>query len=254
MTTTASVQTRTRPLSRPATLSSSDRSPSSQAPSALLTLSGLTLAGAFFTMIYLHSVSVAELSPVSTTVSDLIFVDGLGWLFGVSTMLLAVASIALTIALARTRLPGGRLITVVLSLWSLGLVVAAAFPTDPIDMATISLVGEIHRYAGATMYASLPVAGWLVYRRSATSPTWAPYRGAIRILSISGALLGVLFTLSHAPKLFPDSPLAGLFNGLLIHGLVERVLILSLFGLLLAIGLGLARAGQPTAHSREVAP
>lgn len=215
-----------------------------QAPPALLGLSAAALAGAFFTMIYLHWVSVAELSPVSTTVSDLIFVDGLGWLFAVSTALLAVASVALAVALAGTRLPGGWLITALLSLWSLGLIVAAAFPTDPIGVQTISVAGEIHRYAGATMYVSLPLAGWLLDRSSRLVPAWDPYRSAVRGLSLAGATLGVLFTVSHAPTLWPGSPLADIFDGQLVNGLVERALILSLFGLLLAIGLGVARAGR----------
>ena len=239
--TTVSVLTRPRPV-WPSSTRPSRRS--AQVTSALLRLSGVNLAGAFLTMVYLHSLSVAELSPVSTTVSDLIFVEGVGWLFGVSVVLLAVASAALTVSLARTRLPGGWLITALLSTWSLGLVLAAVFPTDPIGMETVSSVGEIHRYAGATMYVSLPLAGWLVYRRSAAEPAWRPYRGAIRGLSLTSAALGILFTLSHAPKLFPGSSVADLFDGQLVHGLAERALILSLCGLLLAIGMGLSRAGR----------
>lgn len=210
-------------------------------PGPQLALAAVALTGAFLTMVYLHTESAGELSPVSTTVSDLVFVGGLGWMFGVSTVLLAVASAALTHALARTRLPGGSLITAVLSLWCLALVAAAAFPTDPIGIQTVSLTGEIHRYAGATMYVSLPLAGWLLYRGSSDVPAWAPYRSAVRTLSIASAALGVLFTLSHAPKLFPGSPVAALFDGHLVHGLVERALILCLFGLLLAIGVGIAR-------------
>jgi len=45
---------------------------------------------------------------VSTTISDLVFADGIGWLFEVSAVLLATASVALTIALARTRLQEDR--------------------------------------------------------------------------------------------------------------------------------------------------
>jgi hypothetical protein len=73
---------------------------------------------------------------VSTTISDCVFADGIGWLFEVSAVLLATASVALTIALARTRLPGGSLISVILGLWSLGLLVAAVFPTDALGVET----------------------------------------------------------------------------------------------------------------------
>lgn len=217
----------------------------------MVTFAAVALAGAFLTMVYLHTVSVGELSPVSTTVSDLIFVEGLGWLFGVSTGLLAVASTALTRALARIRLPGAALITGLLSLWSLGLVTAAAFPTDPIGMDTVSLVGQIHRYAGAMMYVSLPLAGWLVYLRSRGVPAWAPYRRVVGALSLSGAVLGGVFTLSHAPKLFPGSPVADIFDGHLVHGLVERLLILSLFGLLLTIGIAVAQVNSVATQRRS---
>lgn len=220
------------------------------APEPALLGAAAALSGAFLTMIYLHAISVSELSPLSTTVSDLIFVDGMGWLFGVSTGLLALASLAVTLALARTGLPDGRLITGVLSLWCLGLIVAAVFPTDPIG-DPLTLVGEIHRYAGATMYVSLPVAGWLVYLRSRTVTSWNSYRAAVGTLSLASAAIGVLFLLSSAPSLFPATPLADLFDDHLIHGLVERVLILSLFGLLLAIVVGAGHVGRAGHAGRD---
>lgn len=151
----------------------------------LLWIASVTLPGALLTKVYLHTASVGELNPVSTTVSDLIFADGVGWLFEVSTALLAIASTALPIALARTRLPRGSLITAVLGLWSLGLIVAAVFPTDPLSAETISLAGLIHRYAGATMYVCLPVAGWLVYLGSRSVESWDPSRKAVRALTFS---------------------------------------------------------------------
>lgn len=211
---------------------------------ALLSFAAAALAAALLTMVYLHAISIAELSPVSTTVSDLIFVDRMGWLFGVSTGLLAAASVALTVALARTRLPGSTPVIAALSLWCLGLIVAGTFPTDPIGVETLSLAGEIHRYAGASMYLSLPVAGWLVHLRSRSVASWDPYRGAVRAMSLASATVGVLFLLSSAPSLFPGSPLADLFDDHLIHGLVERVLILCLFGLLVAIGAGASAGGR----------
>lgn len=62
--------------------------------------------------------------------------------------------------------------------------------------------------------------------------------------------MGLLFLLSSAPSLFPGTPLADLFDGHLVHGLVERVLILSLFGLLLVVGVGVRRvAVSPSSAS-----
>jgi len=88
----------------------------------------------------------------------------------------------------------------------------------------------------------------LVYLRTRGLSAWSSARTAVGLLSLADAVLGVLFTFSHAPMLFPGSALADVFDGYLVHGLVERVMILCLFGLLLAIGFGVARAGQPV-HS-----
>ena len=159
----------------------------------------------------------------------------------------------MTLALARTRLPGGSLISLILGLWCLGLIVAAVFPTDPIG-DSLTLVGEIHRYAGATMYVSLPVAGWLIRLRSRTVASWAPYRGAVLTFTMASAAIGVLFLLSSAPSLFPGTPLADLFDGQPIHGLVERALMLSLIGLLLVIGVGVRRVAHNHQPSSAPAP
>jgi hypothetical protein len=75
---------------------------------------------------------------------------------------------------------------------------------------------------------------------------WDHGRRAVRNLCLGAAVIGVLFLLSNAPSLFPDKPLAHLLEGHLVHGLDERVLILCLFGLLLAVGVGVARAGHKT--------
>lgn len=99
-----------------------------------------------------------------------------------------------------------------------------------------------------------PIAGWLVYLRSRTVAAWDPYRRAVRTLSLTSAAVGVLFLLSSAPSLFPGTPLADLFDDYLIHGLVERVLILCLFGLLLAIGVGAGRAGRTGRAVGSVSP
>ncbi len=107
MTTTVSVLTRSRDVSRRVNVPTSALGYPSLAATpavpALLRLSAAALAAAFFAIVYLHSVSIAELRPMSTTVSDLVFVHGIGWLFTMSTAPLGIASVALTVALARNR-------------------------------------------------------------------------------------------------------------------------------------------------------
>lgn len=225
MTTTASVlgpRDVSRPVNVPTSAVGCPLLTTAPAAPALLRLSAAALTAAFFAIMYLHSVSIAELSPMSTTLSDLIFVHGIGWLFTVSTALLGIASVALTVTLARTRLPG---------------------------VEHLSVVGQIQRYAGATMYVALPVAGRLAFLGSRAVASWDHTRPAVRTLSLAAAVIGVLFLLSSAPSLLPGTPMADLLEGHLVHGLVERVLILCLFGLLVAIGVGLARADHETGRS-----
>lgn len=161
MTTTASVlgpRDVSRPVNVPTSAVGCPLLTTAPAVPALLRLSAAALAAAFFAIMYLHSVSIAELSPMSTTVSDLIFVHGIGWLFTVSTALLGIASVALTVTLARTRLPG---------------------------VEHLSVLGQIHRYAGATMHVALPVAGRLAFLGSRAVASWDHTRPAVRTLSLA---------------------------------------------------------------------
>ncbi|MEU4743948.1 DUF998 domain-containing protein [Actinosynnema sp. NPDC023658] len=181
-------------------------------------LVGLVLS--LFPIAYLHVSSVGELSPITHTVSDYIFVDNGSALLAVTAMSLAAASVGLLVALVRSGLPRQGPVALLMGLWSAGLAVAAVFPTDPTGTPT-SFSGAVHRYAGAVMFTSLPLAGWLISRTFIPSTT-------VRRFSLAAGFASVAFMLSHVAVVGPGS-------GAVVLGLFERVLFALLYGLLFAL-------------------
>ncbi|MGZ3143972.1 DUF998 domain-containing protein [Lentzea chajnantorensis] len=173
---------------------------------------GLVLGGLVFSLVpifYLHVVSAGQLDPVSDVVSDYVFVrNGTEWLAATSLSLAAVSAL-----LAISLRGAGRSAQWLIGVWSAGLTVSTIFPTDPTGAPT-SLSGYVHRYAGAVMFAALPVAGLLIARKFP-------------------ALLGIAITATVSSAAFMVSHVS--FAGFEARGLTERVLFAALYGLLFAI-------------------
>ena len=189
-----------------------------------LAVGGLVLS--LFPIVYLHVSSVGELSPITHTISDYIFVDDGAGLLAVTALSLAAASAALLVALVRSGLPRRGPVAVLLGLWSAGLAVATVFPTDPSGSPT-SFSGAVHRYAGAVMFAALPLAGWLISRTFIAST-------ALRRFSVAAGITSVVFMLSHVAVLFPGS-------GAVVVGLFERVLFALLYCVLFLLAVAALR-------------
>ncbi|WP_367137828.1 DUF998 domain-containing protein [Saccharothrix sp. HUAS TT1] len=186
------------------------------------------LALSLFPVAYLHVSSIGELSPIAHTVSDYIFVANGSGLLAFTALSLAAASIGLLVALIRSGLPRQGPVSVLLGLWAAGLAVAAVFPTDPAGTPT-SFSGAVHRYAGAVMFTSLPLAGWLISR------TFIPST-ALRRFSVAAGITSLGFMVSHVAVLYPGS-------GSVVLGLFERVLFALLYGLLFALAAAVPRRG-----------
>lgn len=173
------------------------------------------LAVSLFPVVYLHVVSVGQVSPIRHTISDYVYVDGGTGLLAVTALTLAGASTLLVLALRNISRSAAWLV----GLWSAGLTVATIFPTDPSGVPT-SVSGLVHRYAGAVMFVSLPLAGWLISR------SYPKLRG---VAIASGAASGA-FLLSHVS-----------IDGFAARGLAERVLFAVLYGLLFALAAQVRR-------------
>jgi hypothetical protein len=196
---------------------------------ALAPLAVASIVLSLFPIVYLHVASVGQLSPISHTISDYIFVRNGTGLLAVTALSLAAGSAVLLVALFRAGLPRRGLIALLLGLWSAGLTIATFFPTDPTGSPT-SFSGAVHRYAGAVMFVSLPLAGWLISRQFIPSTT-------VRRLSFASGITSVVFLLAHVSVVFPG-------NGAVLLGLVERVLFAILYGLLFALAAAVLQSRQ----------
>jgi hypothetical protein len=193
---------------------------------AVLPLAVVGLVLSLFPIVYLHVASVGELSPISHTISDYIFVDNGSGLLAVTALSLAAASVGLLVALVRSGLPRWGPVAVLIGLWAAGLTVATVFPTDPTGAPT-SFSGAVHRYAGAVMFASLPLAGWLISRTFIASTT-------VRRFSVAAGVVSLAFMVSHVAVVYPGS-------GAVVLGLFERVLFALLYCLLFALASAVLR-------------
>lgn len=193
----------------------------------------VTLAGA---LVALLAFAYAELVlPARPLVSDYALVPG-GLLPVVIGMLaLAAACLSLAYGLA-TGEPGRTAATRVLLLAAAGgLMLSAMFPTDASVIKSLS--GEIHRWAAAVVFTTLPVAGWSLARGRAPLPRW----NAVKALSVTSVLALGVYLAAH-PASF-TSPWIG---GESYYGLLERALVLAEIGLIAAMTLAF-RQRQVTA-------
>lgn len=167
----------------------------------------------------LNVVAAGVMNPLDTTMSDYVFVAGAGWMFPAALLAMCVAGVGVAFGLAARGLLAGVLPKLALGLAVLGLVLAAAFPTDPGDLS-VSLSAQIHRYAAGVVFFCLPITAFLVARRLPRRR--ALYAGVV----VTSVLLTVFLTCHLGPM--PDAlgDLSGLLQRLLF--VAELVLLAQL--------------------------
>jgi len=178
------------------------------------------IAVALVTMGFLHVAGAATVDPLDATISDYVNVPGGYVLLALAAFALAAGAVALAAGLAPA--PPTRL----LLSGSTALVLVAVFPTNAPDTPA-GVVATIHRVAGGWVFASLPLAGWMVARRARLVDGWRAL--APRLTGVAGAtaVLSAGFLLSHVPIVIGTSP------GFPLLGGVERVLYASVMLVLL---------------------
>lgn len=157
------------------------------------------------------SVTDPELSPFFLTVSDFAALDR-GGPIETTMALLGVMSLVLLTVARRRCVPVRGLPSALLTVWGLGLVVAAVVPTDPL---TTQLSGSayVHRYASIAAFAALPAAGLLLARRLGAEPHAGRTVRWLRVLSWVALAGAALMAYSAGP------------GGRELIGLVERLLL-----------------------------
>jgi hypothetical protein len=102
--------------------------------------------------------------PLKLTISDYAL-SNRGVTIEIAMVALAVGAPALLAGLRAVGVAIRGLPTVLLSIWSVGLLIAAIIPTDPPGVPTMSIAALIHRYASVAAFVVLPVAATLVAAR-----------------------------------------------------------------------------------------
>ncbi|MEU9982081.1 DUF998 domain-containing protein [Streptomyces sp. NPDC050856] len=176
-----------------------------------------------------------DLSPFFLTVSDFAALDRGGPIEATMALLGAVSLVLLTVARGRC-VPVRGLPSALLTVWGLGLVVAAVVPTDPL---TTHLGGSayVHRYASIAAFAALPAAGLLLARRLSAEPHAVRTVRWLRVLSCIALIGAALMAYSAGP------------GGRELIGLVERLLLGSEVTMLGVLGRYVQECGPITAQA-----
>ncbi|TDC88463.1 DUF998 domain-containing protein [Nonomuraea deserti] len=174
--------------------------------------------------------------PVQPLISDYALVSG--GLVPVLIGMLALAGACLSLAYGLASMEPARTAAarVLLLAGAAGLMMSAIFPTDPGSSQIGTLSGEIHRWAAAVFFTSLPVAGWSLARGRAAAPGW----NAVKAMSVTSALSLAFYLAAH-----PASVTSPLIGGAAYYGLLERGLVVA--EMLLIVVMALAFAGRRTA-------
>ncbi|MEO3797276.1 DUF998 domain-containing protein [Nonomuraea sp. B10E15] len=195
------------------------------------------------TVVSFCALAYAEITlPVQPLISDYALVSGGLAPVLIGMLALAGACLSLAYGLASTEPARTAAARVLLLAGAAGLMMSAIFPTDPGSSQIGTLSGEIHRWAAAVVFTSLPVAGWSLARGRAAAPGW----NAVKALSVTSALSLAFYLAAH-----PASITSPLIDGAAYYGLLERGLVVA--EMLLIVVMALAFAGRRSA-ARTTAP
>lgn len=186
--------------------------PASATVGSALGLTGVALAVTF--MVALHALGAAHISTISATLSDTVFTPGVGWMFSAGVLSMALAGAGALITLRASGLARGSLPEFAVTLASIGLLLVALFPTDPVGATSLS--AEIHRDAAAVAMICLPLAALRVAAALAAVPE---LNRSARVLRRSALLTGAVLIVVGYSQLAPGS---------LEHarGLLQRIMLL----------------------------
>ncbi len=165
--------------------------------------------------------------PLKLTISDYAL-SNRGVTIEIAMVALALAVPALLAGLRTVGVAIRGLPTVLMSIWSVGMLIAAIIPTDPPEVAVMSTAALIHRYASVAAFVALPIAAAVLAARA--SGLGARLVSTVRGLCVTCAV-GVALLWYVA---FP--------GGRVMMGLVERSLVVVEIAILTVLSIGVFRA------------
>lgn len=174
-------------------------------------------------------------NPLKLTVSDYAL-SNRGVAIEVAMVALALGALALLAGFRAAGARVGGLPAVLVSVWSAGLIVAAAVPTDPLTATSMSTAAYVHRYASVAAFIVLPVAAITLASRL---PGGALLRRPVQRLAI-GCAVGLTVLWYDA---FPGDRF--------LMGLVERGLIGLEIAVLAVLSIGVLRVAPGRSIQRH---
>ena len=214
---------------------------------ALLAIVGFVAA--LLPMVYLHLEASGQLNPIKHTISDYVFAKQGARYFDTSLVALTFGSIALMVGLGSAGLIRGAVLTVLVTVWCVGLAVALLFPTDPTD-GVQSISGAVHRWAAIFFFPCLSVAGFLLAKRCQMTQGWERFAPVVLRLSMASTIVLGTFALIQLAINNPEMlPFLGFVKNYL--GLAERILFGIDMALLFVLGMALWRGTGPAAVDRR---
>ena len=174
-----------------------------------------------------------------------------GWLMTTAFLALAVSLLSVVVALARqVRTAAGRAGLALLVIASAGLLLAAAFPTDPISVPVEAqtAAGRLHNLGAALDWS--PVGMLLLAWSLGRTTTWRPWRSRLLVAAAVPGVLTLVFTAAAAAA-------GGHFAPGTDAGLAGRLMLVSYLGWFVTIARMLWQStltGVEAATTVEPAP
>lgn len=212
---------------------------SSEQSQRLRSLVSLVFAGSacfVVTQIVLHFLQ-PELNPLDEAMSY--YVHGRwGWLLTVGLLGLGIGSLALVIALAgEPAAPVSRAGWWCLAIWSVGVLLGAAFAADRPGRwsESPSMSGSVHGLAAMVALLTFPVAAFLLSRGFRSDSRWIEWSPILQFLAVASGASLLIFFLSLAPVFIRPGPP-------ILLGLTERFLFVVYLTWLGSCATGVLRA------------
>lgn len=221
---------------------------SSPPPAVVLGVAGAAVAAATVPVVVLmHLVEPwSRVNPVRRTISEYAVGPG-GWLFDTVVVALALASAAVLAALVGAGVMRARSAPAALiATWVVGMLLVVAFEKTNWAIGP-SPSGYVHRYASLIAFLALPAAALRLARGA--RDRWPA--GLVRALSALALLAAATFVPIVVAIVLQGPTGVPWFRAVPL-GLIERVLAAAEVGIVVALGLGAARAAGNARAARAV--
>lgn len=171
---------------------------------APLAWTSITLAAAAQLVVGVLAAALpSQVDPLRDPVSDYVFHRAGRPLFVLAVLLVLTAGLTLAAAARLAGLPRSTGVIVLFGLWGAGLLLVLLFQGNAVAGQT-SLTGEIHRFGGAVLFGSLPLACRALARRLREDPAWAPAARRLRWSAVAGLVTAAGFGLAQFVPALPQ--------------------------------------------------